>query len=92
MSLPDEPLDRITPEGARDRLDRVRAILWPENDPDEEWSADHLKVIAEILEDLRRPTVACKFCGRAAYAHVAHLHQDGWVGLCCWDERLRTTE
>ena len=81
MSLPDEPLDGITPEEARDRLDRVRAILWPENDPDEEWSADHIEVIAEILEDLRRPTVACKFCGRAAYAHVAHLHQGGWVGL-----------
>ena len=92
MSLPDEPLDEIALEEARDRLARVREILWPANDPDKEWSADHIELVAEILEDLRRPTVGCKFCGRAAYAHVAHLHQGGWVGLCCWDERLRGTE
>ena len=92
MLLSDEPFDQLTREEARDRLARVREILWPAMNPEEEWSSDHLQIIADILEDLRRPTVACKFCGRAAYAHIAHLHQGGWVGECCWDERLRMTE
>lgn len=37
-------------------------------------------------------TVPCKFCGRQVPARTAHLHQQSWVGECCWDERLRVTE
>ncbi len=35
-------------------------------------------------------TVYCKFCGKEA--EDAHRHDGGWVGACCWDERLRATE
>lgn len=37
-------------------------------------------------------TVSCKFCELPADVRQSHLHQDAWVGPCCWDERLRTTE
>jgi hypothetical protein len=34
--------------------------------------------------------VRCKFCGKPC--EDAYRHQGGWVGACCWDERLRATE
>jgi hypothetical protein len=37
--------------------------------------------------------VCCKFCHTMVPAATAHLHDGGWVGdVCCWDERLRSTE
>jgi len=36
--------------------------------------------------------VECKICGELCDAKTAHLHQDEYVGECCWDERLRATE
>ena len=89
---PSDPTDDLPLEECRDRLRRIREILWPEAEPDEPWSPDHLDLIGEILEDLRLPTTLCKFCGREAHVLQSHLHQGGWVGPCCWDERLRTTE
>ena len=50
------------------------------------------------LTTLRTPrdhseTVCCKFCQRQVPAHMAHWHDDGYVGdACCWDERLRASE
>lgn len=37
-------------------------------------------------------TVECKFCHNQVHADDAHLHQGSWVGVCCWDERLKMTE
>jgi hypothetical protein len=37
-------------------------------------------------------TVTCKFCEKETPAAAAHIHQGGYVGECCWDERLRVTE
>ena len=36
--------------------------------------------------------VTCKLCKKDADAKTAHRHGDGWVGECCWDERLRSSE
>jgi hypothetical protein len=36
--------------------------------------------------------VPCALCGEPARADEAHRHGEGWIGECCWDERLRTTE
>lgn len=36
--------------------------------------------------------VECKFCHKSVLIGGAHRHGDGWVGECCWDERLRATE
>ena len=36
--------------------------------------------------------ITCKFCGKKAPAKTAHIHQGLFVGECCWDERLRSTE
>jgi hypothetical protein len=52
---------------------------------------------AEIAEVLERHGVdvelgECKFCGEAVLLATAHPHHNGWVGLCCWDDRLRSTE
>lgn len=87
-----DPIDRLPAEQARELLGRVREILWPEERPNEEWSPDHLGLVAELLAELRPATVDCSLCGSEAYAHVAHLHQGQWIGLCCWDERLRASE
>jgi len=37
-------------------------------------------------------TLICNLCHNETDANKAHLHQDRFVGECCWDERLRTTE
>lgn len=87
-----DPIHALPPEECRDRLLRIREVLWPAMEPDKSWSPDHFELIAQILEDLRLPTVACKFCGHEAHAHQAHRHEGGWVGPCCWEERLRATE
>lgn len=39
-----------------------------------------------------QPTVICKFCLQDAPSKTAHLHQEQYVGECCWDERLRSSE
>ena len=36
--------------------------------------------------------VECKFCHGAIVQTLGHRHGQGWVGECCWDERLRSTE
>jgi len=36
--------------------------------------------------------VMCKLCQNSVPAKTAHLHQGTWVGECCWDERLKSTE
>lgn len=41
---------------------------------------------------LAEEMVECRLCGKEASATTAHLHQGKWIGVCCWDERLRTTE
>jgi hypothetical protein len=37
-------------------------------------------------------TVTCSVCGNQACAGGAHLHQDKWIGECCWDEKLKASE
>lgn len=87
-----DPIHLLLSQECRDRLLRIREVLWPEMEPDESWSPDHLDLIAQILEDLRLPTVTCEFCGLEAHARQAHRHGAGWVGPCCWDERLHASE
>lgn len=36
--------------------------------------------------------VRCHLCGSAVPADQAHLHQDEWIGPCCWDDRLKGSE
>ena len=87
-----DPIHALLPEECRDRLLRIREVLRPDMEPDESWSPDHFELIAQILEDLRLPTVACKLCGRDVHERQAHRHDSGWIGPCCWDERLCATE
>jgi hypothetical protein len=38
-------------------------------------------------------TVVCSVCFRDVPERTAHYHQHKWIGdLCCWDERLRSSE
>jgi hypothetical protein len=49
-----------------------------------------IRAVAE--ENRAQPaTVACKFCGEQVPANTAYRHDGGYVGDCCWDERLRAT-
>jgi hypothetical protein len=34
----------------------------------------------------------CKLCQKPTPASTAHCHQGGYIGECCWDERLRASE
>jgi hypothetical protein len=36
--------------------------------------------------------VRCALCGADADADEAHRYSAGFIGACCWDERLRATE
>jgi hypothetical protein len=36
--------------------------------------------------------VRCTFCNKLTQVREAHRHQGRYVGPCCWDERLRSTE
>ncbi|MGW1037299.1 hypothetical protein ACWD4Z_34535 [Streptomyces antibioticus] len=31
----------------------------------------------------------CRFCHEDILAATAHRYRNGWVGTCCWDEKLR---
>ena len=64
------------------------------NTQDEVGGADFVQDVARQFYDheLWPKTVTCKLCGKETPAGTAHLHQGQWVGECCWDERLRTTE
>ena len=44
------------------------------------------------LDDREEDLEPCKFCNSLCDARTMHLHQDQFVGECCWDERLRVTE
>ncbi|MEU3499902.1 hypothetical protein ABZ726_03720 [Streptomyces hundungensis] len=33
----------------------------------------------------------CKMCRQEVLLATAHRHDNGWVGTCCWDDRLRMT-
>lgn len=52
--------------------------------------------LEDILNQINRggssSAVNCKFCHRPVNINTAHLHDNGYVGECCWDERLRQTE
>jgi hypothetical protein len=37
-------------------------------------------------------SVRCALCGQDADARETHRHGPGFIGECCWDERLRGTE
>lgn len=43
-------------------------------------------------QELPDNMVTCKLCQKETPLAEAHRHQGGYVGECCWDERLRTTE
>ncbi|MFJ9381847.1 hypothetical protein [Streptomyces sp. NPDC101455] len=49
--------------------------------------------IAAVLEDhgIDAEMETCKMCWKAILLDTAHRHDNGWVGACCWDERLRMT-
>jgi len=46
------------------------------------------------LNYIKDKFVFCKFCKAVidSTSESSHFHDGGWVGECCWDERLRTTE
>jgi len=39
-----------------------------------------------------KPIVQCSRCRSMVPADTAHVHQNSWIGECCWDERLRSSE
>jgi hypothetical protein len=76
---------------------RCRICGWiDEADPSDpvvrEWHGDSFEEAEDETLPTGLQTVECKLCHNQVPIKTAHLHQDGYVGECCWDERLRSTE
>jgi hypothetical protein len=54
--------------------------------------ADIADMIGTIRDAFDFGMVVCTVCEQDALASTAHLHQSQWIGDCCWDERLRSSE
>jgi hypothetical protein len=50
----------------------------------------HIRALAEE-NDTDPATVTCKFCREQVPARTAYRHDGGYVGECCWDDRLNAT-
>ncbi len=50
--------------------------------------------IAEVLNGhgVDAELVSCTFCLTPVFLDIARRHDNGYVGSCCWDERLRASE
>lgn len=46
--------------------------------------ANHQGVVPQVIP--------CSLCGRLGKGTMVHLHKGRYIGDCCWDERLRTTQ
>ena len=44
----------------------------------------------EEMED--EALLMCSLCHAMSPAKTAHLHQGGYIGECCWDDRLKSSE
>lgn len=81
-------------------MDDGKATLSVQNNEGEEDEklADKVKAALEEAHKnfekvlTKKQTVRCKFCKKKVPAITAHRHDRGYVGTCCWDERLRATE
>lgn len=90
----EDPICRLSKKELITRLARIRAVLWPDDEPSVQWDSETLDDVARVLlePDLRRPMTTCCLCHADIYVHMAHSHQGKPVGECCWDERLRITQ
>ncbi len=52
-AMDDDPIGALPAADARELLKRVRSILWPPENPDEQWSPDHIDAISQVFADLR---------------------------------------
>lgn len=50
------------------------------------------EIDTRALEAAVYGTTVCSLCGKSGPTPDAHLHQDKYIGECCWDERLKATE
>jgi hypothetical protein len=50
------------------------------------------ELLGAALEETGAPLVPCCYCERPWPRSDVHLHQGGYIGGCCWDERLRASE
>lgn len=50
------------------------------------------KLTKAVREHFNIRMINCSICSCDTPAALAHLHQGKYIGECCWDERLRSTE
>lgn len=93
---------RTAPEKTvRECLRRIALEAFVDEDgtlnADKELGADFISEVVLHLEAAGlRPdepaSVVCRVCGEPTDAATAHLHQGGWIGDECWDDRLKASE
>ena len=91
---------RAAPQDAETTLGGIRDLLFLDMDgngefynPDKEVDSDITgEVINKVLEHYPDMFIKCSLCGGLCDAQKAHLHQDEYIGACCWDDRLKASE
>lgn len=53
---------------------------------------EYERVWGEGTWEIKLRRVRCKICKNLVDRKSAHRHQGKYIGECCWDERLKSTE
>lgn len=61
------------------------------------WDPERKELLCEVSGDPAgvvecMDMIECTICREDAPASSAHLHGNGWIGECCWDDRLHASE
>ncbi len=71
---------------------RLRVLIWSDINEEEPTHTIDLEGARRSARKDYEPLIVCHICSSPIDASTAHRHQEGWVGECCWDERLRSSE
>ena len=85
---------------SRELLEKIRDLLFLDIIATEQFYNMSKEQNAEIWEEIttlvqehfKMESVECSLCGNDIWTKEAHLHQDDFIGPCCWDDRLKSSE
>jgi len=85
-------------EKKRRRMRRMDTDYWLEEVEQEAAISEEVEMavyesrLNSDIEQAEKSIVICSMCKSSISVYTAHLHQNKWIGECCWDEQLRTME
>ena len=51
-----------------------------------------LEAVEEEINKVVHKQVRCCLCKKNTSSQTAHRHQNKYIGECCWDDRLKSSE